>query len=327
MASGSLSGRTDPVLPETVRAMDEAFLADVLAGLAAAPKTLPCRWLYDERGSELFEEITQLPEYYPTRTEQRILFENVAEIAALVGPGAEVIEYGSGASVKTRTLLDALDAPRIYRPVDISEEFLLSAAAGLARAYPGLVVEPFAGDFLAGGPQAGGVAGQPVLGFFPGSTIGNLSDEEIFDFLTATRQRLGAGAHFLFGADLVKSADVLVPAYDDAAGVTAAFNLNILTRINRELGGDFELTRFHHEARWNANDSRIEMHIVSDAPQTVAIAGEQFVFAKGETIHTENSRKFTRARLEALLTRAGWRLEQGWTDAKEWFLVALARAE
>ena len=327
MASGSLSGRTDPVLPETVRAMDEAFLADVLAGLSARPKSLPCRWLYDEYGSELFEDITRLPEYYPTRTEQKILKSSVAEIAALVGPGAEVVEYGSGASVKTRALLDALSAPRIYRPVDISEEFLLSAAAELARAYPDLIVEPFAGDFLAGGPKASGGADQPVLGFFPGSTIGNLSDEEIFDFLTATRQRLGVGAHFLFGADLAKSPDVLVPAYDDSAGVTAAFNLNILTRINRELGGDFALSRYRHEARWNAVDSRIEMHIVSDMDQTVSIAGEQFDFARGETIHTENSRKFTHERLEALLARAGWRLEKGWTDPQNWFLVALAQAE
>ena len=326
MASGSTSRRADPVLPEELRAGDPAFLADVLAGLSAQPKTLPCRWLYDERGSELFEDITQLPEYYPTRTEQQILEDNLPGIAALIGPGAEVIEYGSGASVKTRALLDALDAPRVYRPVDISEDFLFSAASELSRDYPGLVVEPFAGDFLSGGPVASEDA-RPVLGFFPGSTIGNLSDEEITDFLTATRQRLGAGAHFLFGADLAKSPDVLVPAYDDAAGVTAAFNLNILTRINRELGGDIEVNRFHHEARWNAEESRIEMHIVSDAAQRVAIAGERFDFAKGETIHTENSRKFTRERLAALLARAGWRLEQSWTDAKDWFLVALAQAE
>lgn len=305
---------------------ESEFLADVWAGLSTRPKTLPCRWLYDERGSELFEEITRLPEYYPSRTEQGILERCVAEVAEKVGEGAEVVEYGSGASRKTRTLLDALEAPETYRPVDISEEFLLGAAERLAWEYPDLSVEPYAGDFLGGGPAASTREGATALGFFPGGTIGNLSDEEIVGFLGAARERLGEDALFLLGADLAKSPDVLIPAYDDAAGVTAAFNLNILERINRELGGDFDVSAFAHEARWNAEASRIEMHLVSQREQSASVAGRRFAFEKGETIHTENSRKFTEAKLAELLQRAGWRLTTRWTDEADWFAVALAEA-
>ena len=325
MSNGSAQRRAETALPETSR-LDAEFLSDVLEGLSGSPKTLPCRWLYDERGSELFEEITRLPEYYPTRTEQAILETAAPEIAREIGSRAEIVEYGSGASVKTRTLLDALDQPRVYRPMDISEEFLLAAAKGLAGDYPTLRVEPFVGDFLSGGPEARPEDDQAVLGFFPGSTIGNLADEEILDFLTATRQRLGRGAYFLLGADLAKSPDVLIPAYDDAAGVTAAFNLNLLARINRELDGNFDLEAFRHEARWNAEQSRVEMHLVSGEKQEARVAGERFEFAAGETIHTENSRKFTFAALASLLERAGWRMASRWTDEQDWFAVALARA-
>lgn len=306
--------------------IDAAFLSDVIDGLSETPKTLPCQWLYDARGSDLFEQITQLPEYYVTRTEQAILNAYASDMARMIGPRAHMVEYGAGASIKTRTLLNALDIPSAYWPVDVSEEFLLQSAAKIGDLYPDLTVNPVVGTFFGGGPDLSGGSGSNRLGFFPGSTIGNLSDDEIIDFLSAARKKLGDGAKFLLGADLKKPVEILVPAYDDAAGITAAFNLNLLRRINRELGADFDLEGFHHEARWNDADSRIEMHLVSRSAQTVVVGGERFDFAPGETIHTENSRKFEYDVLKSLCRTAGWQPVADWTDDKAYFAMGLFEA-
>lgn len=312
---------------DTLTAPDEEFAADVLDGLGRPQKTLPCRWLYDDRGSQLFEEITDLPEYYPTRTETKILEACRGEIAAAAGTGATLVEYGSGASVKTRLLLDRFDALHCYVPIDVSATFLEETAAQLRRDYPGLSVNSVVGDFLspiAVPPHARG-AGRTV-GFFPGSTIGNLSNAEISDFFGRARQDLGDGAAFVLGADLKKDVGRLIPAYDDAAGVTAEFNLNILKRINRELDATFALDQFAHEARWNEEASRIEMHLVSQVEQTVTVGDTKIGFRAGETIHTENSRKFALDELVELAAAQGWRLSKVWMDEEKLFSVSMLDA-
>lgn len=302
----------------------QSFYEDVVSGLSADQKTLPCRWLYDQRGSELFEEITELPEYYPTRTEIGIFKSHLPAMATAVGSHAHVVEFGAGAGTKTRLLLDALTAPKSYVAIDISADFLKSSMAALAEDFQDIDVIPIVGDFM----DAEGLASTQLpegnrLAFFPGSTIGNLLDEEIIEFLTGVRAMLGDTGQFLIGFDLVKSEDILVPAYDDAAGVTAAFNLNLLKRINRELDGTFDIDAFAHEARWNEVDGRIEMHLVSQSKQTVGVNGDRFTFQKGETIHTENSRKFRLDGFESLAGKAGWKLEKVWTDERAYFAVAL----
>lgn len=302
----------------------EVFAGDVLEGLSKPQKELPCRWFYDTRGSELFEAITELPEYYPTKTETEILMSCAAELSALVGPRAAMIEYGAGAAVKTRILLDALEMPLYYAPVDISAEFLHEVAKHLARDYPAIAMRPIVGNFLSELAVPAEVqTAERCLGFFPGSTIGNLSDEEITAFLTRARRQLGKPGMLVIGADLRKSADILIPAYDDAAGVTAAFNKNLLVRINRELGADFDLQRFSHRAVWNDADSRIEMHLVSDERQSVTLLDRRFDFAAGETIHTENSRKFTVSGLQSLAEGCGWRSLRVWEDPSQLFSVQM----
>lgn len=312
---------------DTLTKADPAFADDVLAGLSQPQKTVPCRWLYDERGSVLFEEITLLPEYYPTRTEAAILEACAAEVASAAGPGATVVEYGAGASVKTRLLLDAMQDVHCYVPIDVSAEFLAESAARLEADYSGLQVVPVVGDFLSPIDLPAESEGPgPAVGFFPGSTVGNLTDEEIADFFGRARRDLGDGASFVLGADLKKSTDRLIPAYDDAAGVTAAFNLNLLARINRELGGTFDLARFVHEARWNEVRSRVEMHLVSQGAQTVRVGDAEFRFEDGETIHTENSRKFARGELSALAARRGWETTDVWMDDDGLFSVMMLKA-
>lgn len=301
-----------------------AFYNDVVAGLLQDQKTLPCRWLYDQRGSELFEAITDLPEYYPTRTEVSIFTQHLPAMAAAIGEQAHVVEFGAGAGTKTRLLLDALVAPKSYVAIDISADFLASSMASLAAAYPSLEVIPRVGDFM----QTAEMAAMQLpkgnrLAFFPGSTIGNLLDHEITTFLRSVRTALGENGKFLIGFDLVKAENILVPAYDDAAGVTAAFNLNLLTRINRELDGSFDLEGFAHEARWNDHDGRIEMHLVSGREQAVGVNGDTFNFKAGETIHTENSRKFKMDDFIALAAEAGWTFKETWTDDKGYFAVSL----
>lgn len=298
------------------------FRMDVVRGLSKPQKTLPCQYFYDEAGSILFEQITELEEYYPTRTEISILNAHIDEIAATLGPNVLLVEYGAGASTKTRILLDHLVDPSGYVPIDVSEAFLLQTADGLRRDYPELSVHPIVGDFMIRLGLPSDISGQPV-GFFPGSTIGNLNDIDIDTFMRAARALLGKTGQFLIGVDLRKSPDILVPAYDDAAGVTAAFNLNLLTRINRELGADFDLSAFAHRAIWNDQASRIEMHLESLSDQQVQIGQDQFFFAAGETIHTENSRKFDLQALTTQMSAAGWQSKRVWSDPKAYFAVIL----
>jgi dimethylhistidine N-methyltransferase len=305
----------------------DPFLQDVLTGLARDQKSIPSRWLYDARGSRLFDDITELDEYYPTRTELTILNEHAGAMADAIGPDAVIVEYGAGSLVKVRILLDALERPKAFVPVDISSEHLKGAADELKAAYGDLDVYPVAADFMdtnlgSNLPEGGGRR----AGFFPGSTMGNLLDKDIDSFLRTAREDLGDGSCFIIGLDQPKSPDILVPAYDDAKGVTADFNLNLLRRINRELGGNFDLTSFEHEARWNSADSRIEMHLRSVKAQSVEVAGRTFEFEDGETIHTENSRKIALDRFARMAESAGWELTRKWTDAEGLFAVILLEA-
>lgn len=301
--------------------VDNGFLDDVVAGLSAQPKTLPSKYFYDAEGSRLFEAICDLPEYYLTRTETALLQQIAPEIAARIPEGAVLVEFGSGASVKTRILLDAAPQLSAYAPIDISQSALDEAAAEIGVSYPSLMVAPLVDDFTQALRLPSAVTGRAAVGFFPGSTIGNFPPTEAEDFLRRAGELLGEGAMFVVGADVAKSASVLIPAYDDAQGVTAAFNLNILRRINRDLRGDFDLAAFAHEARWNALESRIEMHLVSQIAQSVTIGQHRFDFAAGETIHTENSYKYRPSAFEAIAQRAGWRVASQWESAEPAFGV------
>ncbi len=305
--------------------VDRAFRSDVLLGLAQIQKAVPARWFYDDAGSQLFEDITQLPEYYPTRAETEILRTRSAEIADLIGPGRAVVEFGSGSSVKTPLLLSAI-APSAYVPLDIAGDFLRASSAELAAKFPGLPVHPVEADFMRRVELPGEVAELPKLGFFPGSTIGNMIARTATDLLRSMRETLGEGAMLLIGMDLVKDEDVLIAAYDDAAGVTAAFNLNVLERINRELEGDIPLTAFRHEARWNDTFARIEMHLVARQDLAFTVSGQPFAMRKGESIHTENSHKFTKRSGQMLLAAGGWEPRTRWTDAAGQFSLLLAEA-
>ncbi len=305
---------------------DDAFAADVRQGLSRRPKELSAKYFYDAEGSALFEAITDLPEYYPTRTEIALLRATAADMAAHIPEGAALVEFGSGASTKTRILLDAAPQTAVYVPIDISRSALDAAAQAIGRDYPGLEVAPLVDDFTTALDLPGEVGARPRVGFFPGSTIGNFRPQEVIAFLSAARQLLGEGAGFLVGIDLVKDAETLVAAYDDAQGVTAAFNLNLLTRINRELDGDFDLSAFGHRAVWNATESRMEMHLVSLRGQAVRAAGATFPFKAGETIHTENSYKFTLEGFAKLAEQAGWKLERRWESPAPSFAVVLLRA-
>ena len=305
---------------------DPAFRADVLNGLAARPRAIPARWFYDRRGSELFEAITELPEYYPTRTETGILRAHAGDVARLVGPGRAVVEFGSGSSTKTPIVLGAV-APSAYVPIDISGDFLRQSSAGIAAAFPGLPVLPLEGDFMKPLALPAQVVGLPKLGFFPGSTIGNMIPLASTDLLRTMRASLGEGAMLLIGMDRVKDEQVLVRAYDDAQGVTAAFNLNLLERINRELDGTIPIDRFKHVARWNDERSRIEMHLEALDDLALTIEGRPFDIARGETIHTENSHKYGPRDARLLLRAGGWTPIAEWTDADEQFALILAEAQ
>jgi dimethylhistidine N-methyltransferase len=307
-------------------APDPAFRADVLAGLAARPRAIPARWFYDRRGSELFEAITDLPEYYPTRTERALLQRHAGEIAALTGTGRAVIEFGSGSSAKTPLLLGAVD-PAAYVPIDISGEFLRASAASLGATFPGLPVLPVEGDFTRPITLPAAIGAASRLGFFPGSTIGNLGPAAAVDLLRAMAGTLGDGALLLIGVDRVKSEDVLIPAYDDAQGVTAAFNLNLLHRINRELEGDIPIDAFRHVARWNDGEARIEMHLEAMRDLAFTVAGQRFAMQAGETIHTENSHKYAFRDARLLLRAGGWATRAEWTDEAEQFAIILAEAQ
>ncbi|MCX9146381.1 L-histidine N(alpha)-methyltransferase [Erythrobacter sp. WG] len=305
--------------------VDLAFRADVLAGLAEAQKAIPARWFYDDAGSALFEDITQLPEYYPTRAETEILHSRAGEIADLVGEGRAVVEFGSGSSVKTPLLLSAI-RPSAYVPLDIAGDFLRASSAALAAKFPGLPVHPVEADFMRRVELPGEVADLPKLGFFPGSTIGNMIARTATDLLRSMRATLGEGSLLLIGMDLVKDVDALLAAYDDAAGVTARFNLNLAERINRELAGDIPVESLRHEARWNDTFARIEMHLVAREDIAFTVSGTRFAMQKGESIHTENSHKFTRRSSQLLLAAAGWEPRARWTDEGRQFSLVLAEA-
>jgi dimethylhistidine N-methyltransferase len=287
----------------------DAFRQDMIDGLSRRVKALPPKWFYDAEGSRLFEEITRLPEYYPTRQEAALLRWVAPEWAGRFGPDAVLVELGSGASEKTRIVLDAARDLAAYVPIDISPSALNEAADRIRADYPGLQVLPVVGDFehLAPPPVEAGQGRR--IGFFPGSTIGNLTPEAAIALLRSAREVLGEGSLFILGVDLVKSPEVLVAAYDDAQGVTAAFNRNLLVRANRDLGMDFEPEAFDHLALWNPEHSRMEMHLRAMRPMTVRLGKLSFRFVAGETVHTESSRKFDQASVTALARAAGWGLE------------------
>lgn len=308
------------------RAPANAFLADVLAGLAQPHKAIPARWFYDRVGSELFEEITRLPEYYPTRVETGLLAAHAAAVGAAVGAGRAVVEFGSGSSLKTPRLLERI-APAAYVPIDISGEFLRDSSAVLARAFPDLPVLPVEADFMRTVRLPEAVAPLPKLGFFPGSTIGNMVPKSAVDLLRSMVATLGQGAMLLIGMDRVKDAAVLERAYDDAAGVTARFNLNLLHRINRELGADVPVEAFAHVARWNDAWARIEMHLEATRDLAFTIAGRRFAMRAGETIHTENSHKYDPRGARLLLAAGGWTPTAEWTDPEDRFGLYLAEAQ
>lgn len=297
---------------------------DVMEGLALRQKTIPSTWLYDHRGSELFEEITQLDEYYPTRNETLILERCVDEIAAVAGPRAMVIELGSGSSRKTPLLLAALDAPQAYLPIDISAQFLAESAAALKPRFPELRVMPIVADFtrIVSLPELAllGAGGRRVV-FFPGSTIGNLAPDEAVGLLSRIGKAVGPDALLIVGADTTHDPAVLIPAYDDRQGVTAAFNKNLLLRINREIGADFAPTAFRHEARFNAEHQRVEMHLVSCYSQRVSVRGQAFQFAMDESIHTESSYKYGHHKFQYLAALGGWTHQQLWMDGQSRFAV------
>ncbi|MEM8931003.1 MAG: L-histidine N(alpha)-methyltransferase [Acidobacteriota bacterium] len=295
---------------------------DVLTGLAQRPRMLPPKYFYDDRGSELFDRICELDEYYPTRTEVAIMERHGTAMAAAVGPRATLVEYGSGSSLKTEILLDALDRPVACVIIDISREPLEASADRLRERFPTLEVLPVLADYTRSLelPEPSTTARRRIA-FYPGSTIGNFPRPAARDFLATIRGEVGVGGGLLIGVDLDKDTETLERAYDDAQGVTADFNRNLLVRLNRELDGNFDLDRWSHRAIYNRQDGRIEMHLVSQGDQRVQIAGESFDFTDGETICTEHSNKYRLDDFRAMAESAGWRVEQVWTDERQWFSV------
>jgi len=297
-----------------------AFASDVIDGLSQHPKRLSPKYFYDATGSELFEQITLLPEYYPTRTELTILRDRASEISAVVPQGAALVEFGAGATTKVRLLLNHC-AFGAYVPVDISGDFLKAQADALRKDFPALDVYPVAADFTAPFALPDAVQAMPKLGFFPGSTLGNFEPHEACAFMRSARDILGEGAQMIIGVDLEKNERVLYDAYNDAAGVTARFNLNVLVRINRELGGNFDTAGFTHRAIYNRDRHRIEMHLISRKTQTVRVLGRSFSFRAGESIHTESSYKYSLERFTALARGSGWSPRHSWTDKAGMFSV------
>jgi L-histidine Nalpha-methyltransferase len=303
------------------------FRADVLRGLSAAAKSIPSKYFYDEAGSKLFDRICELEEYYPTRTELTIMERHVQEMADLAGPGCLLVEYGSGSSIKSRLLLDRLETPAAYMPVDISREHLRSSASALARAYPHLEVLPICADFTQ--PldlPVPALRSRRRLIYFPGSTIGNFTPEEAIHLLRRTAQLGGAGSGLLLGVDLKKDPQILHAAYNDRQGVTAAFNLNLLERINRELGADFQSEQFWHHASYNPREGRIEMYLISHKEQRVRIGPQAITLAEGEAIRTEYSYKYNSADIRHLAKAGGYEVDRVWTDDRNHFCVAYLTA-
>jgi dimethylhistidine N-methyltransferase len=304
-----------------LHAATDEFLRDVVDGLSRSPKQLPCKYFYDARGSELFEQICELPEYYPTRCEAEILRRRAPEMAKLFGPRCVLVEYGSGSSRKTRLLLDRIPDLAAYVPVDISAEHLLQSARALSLRYPGLAIRPVAADFTRPFALPPLPSAERRVVFFSGSTVGNFHPSEAVGLLNHIARLVGAGGGLLIGVDLKKDRLTLERAYDDAKGVTAAFNLNLLSHINRELSADFALERFAHRAVYNEPAGRIEMHLVSTEAQTVRVGDHTFAFAEGEAICTEYSYKYSIDQFRALAARAGFGVDHVWTDSKELYSV------
>ena len=312
--------------PSPASKAEAAFRRDILAGLSRDPKATPPIWFYDRRGSELFEAITDLPEYYPTRIETKLLERHGGDFANAIGSGRAVVEFGAGSARKTPHLLAAIE-PAAYVPIDISGDFLRTSSAALASAFPDLPVLPVVGDFNRDLSLPAVVEGLPRLGFFPGSTIGNLEPHGAVDLLRAMRRLLGDGSMLLIGMDRIKDRKRLIAAYDDAAGVTAAFNLNLLARINRELGGDLPLDGFVHRAIWNDGKARIEMHLEAVRPLHFHVAGQRFQMRPSETIHTESSHKYGARDARLLLRAGGWAPLREWTDEDGLFSLILCETD
>ncbi|WP_409934681.1 L-histidine N(alpha)-methyltransferase [Paraburkholderia sp. BCC1884] len=297
------------------------------SGLSATQKTTPPMYFYDEMGSELFEAICQTPEYYVTRVEKKLLERIAPDIAALIKPSSILVEFGSGASEKTKFLLDAATRIRTYVPIDISSAALAAAAARIANDYPSLRVMPVEGDFVTMVETPFDFPKGPRVGFFPGSTIGNFSRDDAIRLMSSAKAMLGRGSRFIIGVDMVKPLDTLLAAYDDSTGVTASFNKNLLTRINRELDGNFDLDSFEHTSVWNSELSRIEMHLVSTKSQTVDVADRSYIFQVGESIHTESSHKYTVDSFSALAMLSGWAVEKRWLSEGEEFAIFCLNAD
>src|SRR5271156_5585337 len=308
-----MSSRSAVRAPRPIEKGNE-FAADVIAGLTTKPKSLPPKYFYDLAGSSLFDRITRLPEYYPTRSELALLEKHAPEIASLFPSGSALIEFGSGSSRKARILLRAAASVEAYVPVDISGDFLQQDAVRLRRDFPHLAICPVVADFTAMAELPTAIAAMPAAGFFPGSTIGNFEPYEACSFMRRAGAMLGAGSVLVVGVDLEKSPDILYRAYNDAEGVTAKFNLNLLARINRELGANFDLAAFEHHAFYNAERHRIEMHLASTKRQKVRIGDATVEFRAGETIHTENSYKYSIESFQALARGSGWSPLKAWTD-------------
>jgi dimethylhistidine N-methyltransferase len=297
------------------------FQAAVIDGLSRMRKSLPCRFFYDQRGSQLFEAITALPEYYPTRTEIGILREHAAEIVASIPGNAVLLEFGSGSSIKTEILLEHCPPTVTYVPIDVSQSALAEAKQRLAHRFPAVSVTPVTGSFTDPIDLPAHLRNRPRIGFFPGSTIGNWTPEEALALLRSFRDMLKMSGRMIVGVDLKKDAQTLVKAYNDSAGITAAFNLNILARINCELGSAIDISNFGHEAKYDPRQGRIEMHLVSTVEQTIWICGGRFHFRAGERIHTENSYKYTVPEFQELARQAGWLTSRVWTDAGSQFSI------
>lgn len=296
-----------------------SFREDVLAGMRQTPKTLECKYLYDKKGVQFFNEICTLKDYYITRLENKMLRSNADAICAHIPDGSHIIEYGSGSADKIRFLFEQAQKIKAYTAIDISMTYLENACKKVSADYPDIEVRGICADYLSNELPISSGSGGPRVVFFPGSTIGNLDVDQIHQLINQSRSHVGEDGWFFLGADLVKPLDVLKRAYDDDEGVTAQFNLNLLQRINRELDGTFNPDSFRHEARWNAEFSRIEMHLVSSADQQVSIAGEAVGFRKDETIFTESSHKFTPATITDLFSSHGYQLREQWLDPNKWF--------
>lgn len=303
----------------------ESFLDAVIDGLSQKQKTLSPKFFYDGRGSRLFDEICVLPEYYPTRTEIRIITDNRDEMSALIPDGSQLVEFGAGNSLKVRVLLRAVARFASYVPIDISGDYLWKVVQLLAEDFPAMDITAISADYTQPFDLPGGDVTR--VGFFPGSTIGNMTHDQAVDFLQTARRLLGAGSGMLIGADLRKDEETLLAAYNDRLGVTAAFNKNILKRINEELDGNFDLEAFDHQAVWNAEKSQVEMHLLATSAQTATIGGQEFSFREGESIHTENSHKFTLDSIARLMAEGGFTIEKSWTDKDKLFSVHYAVAK